>query len=154
MELSPRGLGVLTQKSCMPLSCLCLLIYLSPNLQPDATCPVHLHTQDCSFNDRYLFISCLWPGRLPGMGQPLRRQTIMPVLGEQKFYQRSNATFLWPSPLASPSTAQRPALLELRPMDAVQSEHDPYPKKAPLWTHNPSASATPCPVPFSACTTI
>ena len=78
----------------------------------------------------------------------------MPVLGEQKFYQRSNATFLWPSPLASPSTAQRPALLELRPMDAVQSEHDPYPKKAPLWTHNPSASATPCPVSFSARTTI
>uniref|UniRef100_A0A4W2HKQ5 Transthyretin/hydroxyisourate hydrolase domain-containing protein n=1 Tax=Bos indicus x Bos taurus TaxID=30522 RepID=A0A4W2HKQ5_BOBOX len=29
----------------MPLSCLCLLICLNPSLPPDATFPVHLHTQ-------------------------------------------------------------------------------------------------------------
>ena len=36
----------------MPLSRLCLLIYLTPTLQPEAICPVHLHTQTVhSFTD-------------------------------------------------------------------------------------------------------
>ena len=36
----------------MPLSCFCLLIYLTPTLQPEAICPVHLHTQTVhSFTD-------------------------------------------------------------------------------------------------------
>ena len=52
MELSPRGLGVWAQKLCMPLSRLCLLIYLTPSLQPDTICVVHLHTQTVnSFTD-------------------------------------------------------------------------------------------------------
>ena len=45
VELSPSGLGVHTQKPCMPLSCLCLLICLTPSLPTDTTFPVHLHTQ-------------------------------------------------------------------------------------------------------------
>ena len=45
LEQSPRVLGVLTQNPFMPLSCLCLLIHLTPSLQTDTTCPVHLHTQ-------------------------------------------------------------------------------------------------------------
>ena len=45
MELSPRGLGVRTQKPCTPLSRLGLLISLTHTLQPDAACPVHLHTR-------------------------------------------------------------------------------------------------------------
>ena len=36
----------------MPLSRLCLLIYLTPTLQPAAACPVHLHAQTIhSFTD-------------------------------------------------------------------------------------------------------
>ena len=78
----------------------------------------------------------------------------MPVLGEQKFYQGPNAPFLRPLAPASPSSAHRPALVELWPPDTVPSEHSPSSKKAPLWTHHPSASATLCPVSFSARTTI
>ena len=44
VELSPMGLGVHSQKPCMPLSSLPPHL-LNPSLSPDATFPVHLHTQ-------------------------------------------------------------------------------------------------------------
>ena len=43
----------------------------------------------------------------------MRRQTITPVLGEQKLYQRPDALLLWPSPCLALLT-HRPALLELQ----------------------------------------
>ena len=92
VELSPSGLGVHTQKPCMPLSCLCLLICLTPSLPTDTTFPVHLHTQTVhSVTD-----ICL----APASGTAVRRQTITPVLLEQKFYQRPNP----------PTSPQFPAL--------------------------------------------
>ena len=111
---------------------LCLLIYLTPTLKPDAVCPVHLHTQTVHSFKGYLFSTCLWPGHVPGTGTAVRRQIIAPVLGEQKFYQGPNAPFLWPLALASPSPAHQPALLKLQPTAAVLSEHLPSSEKATL----------------------
>ena len=91
VELSPMGLGVHSQKPCMPLSSLPPHL-LNPSLSPDATFPVHLHTQTVhSVTD-----ICL----APASGTAVRRQTITPVLLEQKFYQRPNP----------PTSPQFPAL--------------------------------------------
>ena len=129
----------------MPLSHLCLLIYLTPTLQPDVVCPVQLHTQTVHSFKVYLFRTCLWPGRIPDTRPAMRRQTITPVLGEQKLYQRPNTSLLRPPPPALPSSAHWPALQELQPKDMVPSEHL-LSKKVTLWTHCPSASCTQCPV--------
>ena len=85
---------------------------LTPTLQPDATCPVHLYTQTVHSFKGYLFSTCLWPGRVPGTVTADSRQTITPVLGEQEFYQGPNVPFLQPPALASSSSAHRPALLK------------------------------------------
>lgn len=81
-EAEPKGLEAQTQKTCMPLSCLCLPICLTPNLQPDATCPVHLHTQTIhSVTNICLSLPLV---RLCSRYRTvMRRQTISPVLVEQ-----------------------------------------------------------------------
>ena len=43
----------------------------------------------------------------------MRRQTITPILGDQKLYQRPDTPLLWPSPGLA-LVSHRPALLELR----------------------------------------
>ena len=130
VELSPMGAGRLGLETLYAF--LCLLIYLTPTLQPDTVCPVHLHTQTVHSFKGYLFSTCLSPGHVPGTGTVVRRQTITPVLVEQKFYQGPNAPFLRPLAPASPSSAHRPALLKLQPTAVVLSEHLPSSKKATL----------------------
>ena len=152
VELSPRGLGVQTQKLCMSLSSLGLLIYLTPTLQPDATCPVHLHTRTVhSFTD-----ICLAPasGQVVFQAPDSHEETDnnpSPRGAETLPEARCTAPVAEPRqnpphPPASPAGALGP--------DAVLSEHPPSSKKAPLWAHRPSAPASPCPVSFSAQTTI
>ena len=80
VELSPMGAGRLGLETLYAF--LCLLIYLTPTLQPDTVCPVHLHTQTVHSFKGYLFSTCLSPGHVPGTGTVVRRQTITPVLGE------------------------------------------------------------------------
>lgn len=130
VELSPMGAGRLGLETLYAF--LCLLIYLTPTLQPDAVCPVHLHTQTVHSFKGYLFSTCLSPGHVPGTGTAVRRQTVTPVLGEQKFYQGPNAPFLRPLAPASPSSAHQLALLKLQPGAVVLSEHLPSSKKATL----------------------
>ena len=134
----------------MPLSHLCLLIYLTPTLQPDVVRPVQLHTQTVYSFKRYLFRTCLWPGRVPDTWPAMSRRTITPVLGEQKLYQGPNTSLLWPPPPASPSPAHWPALPELQPKDTFPSEYLLSSKKVTLWTHCTSTSGIPCPMSFSA----
>ena len=55
----------------------------------------------------YLFRTCLWPSHVPDTRPAMRRQTITPVLGEQKFYQGPNT---------SPPVATAPSLTLLSPL--------------------------------------
>ena len=152
MELSPRGLGVQTEKPCMSRSHLGLLIYLTPTLQPDAACPVNLHTRTVhSFTD-----ICLAPasGKVVFQAQDSREETDNnpSPWGAESLPEAKCTTPVAepqqspPHPLAGPARAPAP--------DTVPSEHPSSSKKATLWTCRPSAPTTPCPVSFSACTTI
>ena len=78
----PTGLGTQTQKTCMPLSCLCLPICLTPNLQPDATSPMHLHIQTIH-SVTNICLSLPLVRLCSRYRTAMRRQTISPVLVEQ-----------------------------------------------------------------------
>ena len=125
----------------MPLSRLCLLIYLTPTLQPAAACPVHLHAQTIhSFTD-----ICLAPasGQVVFQAGDSREQTDNnPSPWGAETLPETRRT----PPVAKPqlSPAQPPAGPAGAPApDAVPSELPPSSKEAPLWTCHPSAPAPP-----------
>ena len=133
----------------MPLSRLCLLIYLTPTLQPAAACPVHLHAQTIhSFTD-----ICLAPasGQVVFQAGDSREQTDNnPSPWGAETLPETRRT----PPVAKPqlSPAQPPAGPAGAPApDAVPSELPPSSKEAPLWTCHPSAPAPP-PAPRALCT--
>ena len=152
MELSPWGLGVWTQKRCMPLCSLGLLIYLTPTLQPDAACPVHLHTRTVhSFTD-----ICLAPasGQVMFQARDSREETDNnPSPWGAETLPEARCT----TPVAEPRPCPRqpPAgPLELQAQMQFCLSIPSSSKKAPLWTHHLSSPASLCPVSFSAQTTI
>ena len=136
----------------MPLSRLSLLISLTHTLQPNAACPVHLHTRTVhSFTDiclapasgQVVFQARYSSEETDNNPSPWGAETLPEARGTAPVAEPRPCP---PQPPAGPAGAPGP--------DAFLSEHPPSSKKAPLWTHRPSAPASPCPVSFSAQTTI